>query len=621
LIVVSDIETNRLVDPDKIWCIVCKEYPSGTIHTFRYPDLSGFKEFVSKVTTWVFHNGIDFDVRQISRIITIDIPPSDVCDTLILSRLLNYSLEGGHSLDAWGLRLGYPKKPIEDFSTFSEELIERCTGDVEITYKLFSKFKKYLDSPEWQPSIQLEHQAAILALEMSANGFPFDHQGADNLAKQFKDKLDILDKEILDAFPPKCTLVREINPSLTKHGTLHRKDFKWLPCTDGCLDLSPYSADSPFSLVTWEPFNPGSVRQIVDRMNAAGWQPTEKTKKHLQVERALRQCRDKAKRKSLQDELTELQTWGWKVSEQNLLTVPDTAPQATRKLQERLILARRLSTLEEWLNAYNPATKCVHGRFNTIGCWTHRFSHVEPNFANIIANDKPYGPEMRGLWRVEDDEYLIDVDADGIQLRVLAHYIDDPVFTEALVNGRKEDRTDMHSVNQRALGAVCKTREMAKTFIYSWLLGAGAGMTAKVLGCSLSEANAARTNFENFYPGLKSLRRKQIPLDASRGYFLGLDGRKVICDSEHHMLSGYLQNGEAVIMKTAWCIAKENLPDGVRFINFVHDEFVLAAKTEELANEALTICSDAIRQAGEVLKLKCPMKGNGSIGETWAQVH
>lgn len=60
-------------------------------------------------------------------------------------------------------------------------------------------------------------------------------------------------------------------------------------------------------------------------------------------------------------------------------------------------------------------------------------------------------------------------------LRVFGHYINDPVFIQSLISGDKKNGTDLHSLNQRALGVSCKSRDDAKTFIYAWLLGAECG--------------------------------------------------------------------------------------------------------------------------------------------------
>jgi DNA polymerase I len=571
------------------------------------------------------HNGISFDAFHLNRLFSANIDLHTVIDTLVLSRLVNYRIEGGHSLEAWGTRLKAPKGSHSDFSKYSEEMLAYCIQDVEVTYRLWrERLEQYWLSPEWKQAIDLELRCAVLAEEMSREGFPFDHEGAQKLKSELEALVSELDKEIVDAFPPRPVLVREITPLATKHGTINLRDFRWLS-RDGGIDLTPFNPGSPFCLIRFEPFNPGSVKQIVERLNEAGWQPVEKTKKHQEVERSLKTCRDRSTRTRLQASLAELRKTGWKVSEANLATLPATAPEPARKLCQRLLAARRLSTVEEWLGAYRPATGRVHGTFQTLGCWTQRVAHQAPNFANIVSNDKPWGERMRGFWRAPEDQYLVDVDAEGIQLRVLAHYINDPQFTKSLVSGDKKLGTDCHSLNQKALGEVCRSRDTAKTFIYSWLLGAGTAMTAKVLGCSVSEAKKARDNFENFYPGLKELKQNTIPRDADRGYFVGLDGRKVFCESEHHMLSGYLQNGEAVIMKTAWRLAhdeikRRRMPGS--FINFVHDEFVyLCLRATKVAESIKRILCDSIRQAGELLNLNCPMAGNGHIGSNWAQVH
>lgn len=650
MIVVCDIEADALVNPSKIWCIVCEPLDSTERRIWKYPDFEGFTEYASTVDKWVMHNGINYDARQIRRLVDGTFDHFRVVDSLILSRLVDYRLDG-HSLEAWGTRLGYAKDLFDDFSKLTDELVNRCIRDVEINKKLFNQvFRKYYESEEWRPSIDLELTCACLSEEMSDNGFPFDIETAEKLHSEFSFKLGILDKEIIDAFPPKPVLVREITPVGTKHGTIHKKDFRWAVSRDGTIDLSPFSIGAPFSLIEFKEFNPGSTVQIVERMNAAGWEPVEKTKTHIATERELKMCKSRIKRAALQEKLSRLTITGWKVSEKNLETLPEDAPEPAKKLSERLILARRVSVLEEWINAYDKETGSLHPTINTLGCWTHRANHTNPNSANIVSTDKPYGYQLRNLWRItgqgldrrlcdirdgsgqceslggsDPGVLLVDVDAEGIQLRVLAHYMDDEQFINALVNGNEEDQTDVHNLNKRALGPVCVTRKAAKNFIFSWLLGAGVGMTASILKCTAGDAKVARSSFEGFYPGLKSLKSIKVPQDAARGYFVGFDGRKVKCDSEHHMLSGYLQNGEAVVMKTAWVLADEQiraekLP--AKFINFVHDEFVFLTRDGvEVARRTRDIACDAIAEAGNVLKLKCPMAGKGSWGLSWAEIH
>lgn len=648
-IAVADIETNRLINPDRIHLIVVKDLLDSQTHIFRNPqdDPEPFLSYAKTVDQWVFHNGISFDCVHINRLLSdpslSGSPVLDhhrAIDTLVLSRLLNYRIDGGHSLEAWGERLGYPKIHFTNFDELTEDMVTYCVRDVEITERLYNTFRRYLEAEEWQCAIEIEHQCAYYCQVMHENGFWFDIEACRALHSDICQQLEVLDNEIKLAFPPRSRLVREITPSLTKHGTLHLKDFKWLPRDNGGIDLSPYSDGCTFSLIEFEEFNPGSVRQIVERLNEAGWKPTEKTKGHIEAlktyQRAPRNSREK-----LRERLQEFQKWGWTVSEENLATLPPDAPKPARTLTKRLLLDRRRSTLEEWIAAYErSASGRIHGKFSSIGSWTHRLSHSEPNQANIVrivlgpdgttpvtGFDGGYGYEFRSMWRAAPGTCLVDVDAEGIQLRILAHYMGDERFTEALVNGSSKDGTDVHTLNQRALGPVCGSRAIAKTFIYSWLLGAGPGKTASILGCSLSEAKEARDQFLEFYPGLQRVREEIIPRDASRGYFVGIDGRRVRCNSEHLMLSGYLQNGETVLMKKALDIwYKRALDAGLdpkvdfKLVDFVHDEFVVEAM-EGVAQEIMGYMTESIYLAGEFFNLRCPHQGNGHIGYNWAEVH
>lgn len=522
-----------------------------------------------------------------------------------------------------------PKGNFKEFSQYSLEMEKYCIQDVEITYRLFKEFEKYIHSDQWKPSLRLEHDMARICQDMKETGFAFDIQGAEKLHQEIDAKVESLDSELVLSFPARSALIRTVTPKATKHGTISRTDFRWLDVPD----LSPYSVGSQFSLVSFIPFNPGSPKQIVERLNEAGWKPFEKTKGHLQAERELKWCRDKERCRELEDQLQQYRVTGWKVSEDNLRTLPEDAPEASRKLAQRLLLASRRSTLNEWIKAYNPASKRIHGSFHHIGAWTQRMSHSGPNMANIPSGDTEYATEMRTFWTVPPHHLLVGVDAESIQLRILAHYMNDQRFTDALIKGRKEDGTDAHTLNQLALGTdICRSRDDAKTFIYAWLLGAGVDKVANILGCSVAEARIACDNFLQSYPGLQKLKTEQIPYDASRGYFLGLDNRLVLCNNEHLMLAGYLQSGEAIAMKRANVLWRSQLiKEGIPFkqVNFVHDEWQTETTDDRsIAQFIAKTQAESLRITGEELGLNCPLAGSTlnahkqeTIGTNWYQTH
>jgi DNA polymerase-1 len=543
LLVVCDIETDDL-KATKVWVAVCKDIDTGIVNVFERPDLNPepFVAYAKGVTRWIGHSFISFDAPTLSRLVRgVFIDPATVIDTLVVSRLVDYKIAGGHGLEAWGNRVGVPKPYVEDFADFGPHIIQRCIEDVEINHKVFDRLKPYIYSPLWRTAMRLEHQTEIMCRELHLNGFAFDKVKADALLNELTSERDTLEAEFQQLFPPRYRAVREINPGLTKKGTLHRGDFRW--CPDDQLHY--YDAGCPFTLIEPVVFDPASKQQIIDRLWEAGWKPVNKTDGHKDYAKQSRRGNKDP------DKADRFNKYGWKVDDTNLATLPPDAPEGAKKLTRWLHLTGRVNQLKGWCDAYREDTGRIHGRFMGIGAWSGRMSHNNPNMANASSEH-----EYRELWVADEKKLLLGCDAEGIQLRILAHYIDDPVFTEALVKGDKKAGTDAHSLNARALGEVClkwgdQARDRAKTFIYAFVLGAAAAKIAEIFGCSTRDAEAAVAKFIAAYPGLKLLREDRIPRDAARGYFQGFDGRFVKCDSEHLMLAGYLQSGESTIMKYA----------------------------------------------------------------------
>jgi len=79
----------------------------------------------------------------------------------------------------------------------------------------------------------------------------------------------------------------------------------------------------------------------------------------------------------------------------------------------------------------------VRGKVMTLRTITGRMAHAVPNMAQVPAIYSPYGRECRGLWTVDDvSKYrLVGVDASGLELRCLAHYMNDPEYTNIVLTG------------------------------------------------------------------------------------------------------------------------------------------------------------------------------------------
>lgn len=623
--VVIDVEADSLT-PTKIWVVVTKDLSNGEIRKWFFRE--GLKSYLDGAVL-IGHNILWYDVIVLNQLWNLGINPEYCIDTLVVSRLINSWDYSAHGLANWGARLGFPKLEYNNFSKLTDEMVEYCVNDVLLTERIFLFLKKYIEDPRLKWSMQIEHRAAIICREMHDNGFGFDYPSSLKLYDKIKSELEGLSKQIQEAFPPRTTIARTIFPRPTKSGSISRIDFRWITNGASPEELGARVGE-PFHIYETIEFNPASPKQCIERLNEFGWKPTEKTKGHIKAERDLQRAKGKD-RQVLIERLETYKTYGWTVSDENLNTLPPEAPSAAKLLVRHILLTRRLTTLDEWIGAYNSRTGNIHGEINAIGTWTHRASHKNPNTGNIARVTSEFGSEMRELWCAGKGFRQIGCDAEGIQLRILAHYMDDAEFTKALVSGRSEDGTDVHTLNWRKLNGddvpICKDRTTAKTFIYSYLLGASADKTAQIFNCTRSEATAARDRFVNSFPGLQHIRKVLIPADVKRGYFDGVDGRPVMCDSAHHMLAGYLQNGETVVMKLAnWKWREDLIKEGIWFqqMAYVHDEWqtrVLDGLPEEVYEHIGQLQADSIRWAGEELGLKCPLAGSYKIGYTWRDTH
>ena len=463
--VVLDIETDSLT-PKLIHCIVCKDIDTGEVYSWVQKECyTQFPSFAKRPKLIIAHNGIDFDLPVLSNLLGVQFDPGRVVDTLVLSRLLNFKFEGGHSLENWGKRLGFPKHAQPDFSVYSPQMLEYCIQDVQLNHKVYEILSKGI-SPKNQEAVDLEHQIAWVCREMQDNGFGFNKDEADALYVEINKRVEEIDQGLQEAFPPK---IKEV-PLKTK---IRREII---------------------------PFNPSSPKQIVERLEGF-WSPKERT----EVGQA-------------------------KICEANLATLSDEAPEAAKSLVERLLLAGRLRALKQWMDAYNEQTKRIHGRTNSIGTWTHRASHNSPNTGNIatkksikykgkeLANlASSLGERLRGLWQAAPGKLLVGTDADQIQLRIFADYIDDAVFTNALVNGDKKLGTDLHSLHAKLLEV--EARDDSKTWIYAYFLGCGDEKSGFILGGRDRKfGRQKKLEFQERYPGLAKLRKERIPQDAKRGY-------------------------------------------------------------------------------------------------------
>jgi len=651
-IAVSDIETNTLVGSDKLWLCGGKDLKTGEVYKFEkcHEDpiaKAAAIEWYKSLDYIVGHNFVQFDGPELNRLLEPKlIDPKKIIDTLLVSRMINYDIptpKGAkfpHSLQAWGIRLGVYKGDFHDFGNFSDEMVEYWLGDLDTTEALHDHFSKYIYDPDWRKSMRAEHDVQVELVRTKYYGFAFDSNKAQFLLNAVQVQMKQLEEQFQIDFPPKLTLVNTIKYRLKQDGeemasVKKAKERYALTQKDGddllCMD--------------WVDFKPGSPKDRIDALWDAGWKPVDKTKTFQKFDRLSVGDPYGTSIKSMDKEFYSekkkyLQHYGWTVSEDNLSTLPDNAPEGAKALAKWLTLEGRRSSLVEWINQVGNDDR-IHGTINNIGAWTGRCAHKAPNTANIPSafHGKPktaveevknqYDSHLRACWTVPSGSFLVGTDADGIQLRVLADYLwryfDADQYAQAIMEGKKENETDIHNVNKRALGLNHATRDMAKTFIYAWLLGAGVAKTAQILRVNQRQATEARDNFVKSIDGLAQLKNKLIPTVGDQGYFTGYDGRKVIVPSTHKALAGMLQSAESILMKHTllrWTTQARNAGINFKLVGFIHDEYQTEViGTREEAEELGKIQADCMLEVGEDLGFKIPTPGSYDVGNNWLDTH
>ena len=573
---VFDIETDDL-HATKVWCIVAQNPDSGEIFKFPPHKLEEGYQFLTTADRLIGHNIIGFDIPLVEKFGGVDLSNKEVIDTLVLSRLFNPTRDGGHSLETWGYRLGLAKIEFEDYLNYSPQMLEYCVRDVQVNTLVYKALRDESKGFS-KDSIDLEQSVSKIIKQQEVDGFKFDIQASGILLAELREKKQLIEDEVHNTFKPKWVDDKLVTPYIKKDGNLSKRGM-----TDDeyqrCLDTNNFNT---FMRKTLQEFNLGSRKQIGEYLIDFGWKPDRFTPTGQPI-----------------------------VDEKTLSEI--THIHEAKLIADFLLLQKRIAQVDSWVDAVKEDGR-VHGFVIPNGTITGRMAHRNPNMAQVPSIHSPYGKECRACWIVDEGNVLLGVDASGLELRMLAHYMNDENYIKEILDG------DIHTANQNA--AKLKSRNQAKTFIYALMYGAGDEKLGKVVEGNTADGKRAREYFFDNNPAFKSLRDK-VGRAAHKKFLKGLDGRKLYIRNNHAALNTLLQGAGAIVMKKALCILESRLKlSGTphKFVANIHDEWQIEV-SECRAKKVGELAVESIKEAGEHFNLRCPMDGEYKVGRNWSETH
>jgi DNA polymerase I-like protein with 3'-5' exonuclease and polymerase domains len=423
------------------------------------------------------------------------------------------------------------------------------------------------------------------------DGWLFDQEAASFLINVLEKRIRELDEEITTVLPWRVIKGNPVNNPFKRNGELTK------------IAEAYGNVVGPFTRVSFELPNIQSRQQLAEALIKTGWVPTEFTEKGAP-----------------------------RLSEEQLEQL---SGELGGKIAERFTCVKRRATIHGWLqeSLVRGDHRITCGAFS-CGADSRRMTHKNVTSVPKAEAGIFLGSEMRDLFIAPEGYTIVGADAAGIQLRNLAHYMNDDAFTNAIVNGRKEDETDVHSITCKRAGFTPSKlynidgrqgtgRDVGKTINYSLIFRAGNEKMGKVIGGSERDGAKLKKTLLKNMPRYQDLVDRSERVFNERGYVIALDGGKIFPPSAFAALNYLIQGAEAVCMKVA--IAKMmqlwyNKQLDATLLGVWHDETqsqVLIGQ-EQLAGEAF---NQGLQFACRYLSHRCPLVGEWKHGPSWKHTH
>lgn len=622
----GDLEADGLIpEATKVWCGVFKDMNTGELTKFRPRNIQAMLDFMDTIDVLIMHNGIGYDWPLLEKLYGYTFKGKKV-DTLVMSRLLNpkrivpYNCPdkgiGPHSLKAWGYRVGRGKVEHEDWGRFSEEMLHRCTEDVEILELIYRSLLEEAAGGNWKQAFLLSFELFENLQKQESYGWLVDQEHMKFCIRQLTKWIERIDSVIVPKLPMLLEIeeIKEkgeykyVKKPFLKSGKYSESSLKWYASTG--IDGSDSPICGCYSRINFRRTNLDSGQETKEYLLDSGWEPLE-----------------------------------WNTNDDGQRTSPKLSKddpfegiegKIGKLVAKRVQCRHRRSLIEGLIQLIRPDGR-IGSAVNTLAV-TGRATHR--GIVNIPKPSSFYGKQLRQIFTSAEGMTLVGTDSAGNQLRMLAGRMNNPVYTKALIEGKNEDGSDSHSLTQRA--GELESRDVAKNVMYCLIFGGGDPKLAKTAKKPIGSGGDLRNKLYRGLGGLEELVERLTKewketarqrfngkfnrMEYFDGKITGLDGRPITVPSEHQLLVYLLQSDEAIMMSRAYNKMCADLDkkyvwgEDYGVVCFYHDEYTVECRIE-IAEDVKKISEDAIKWAGEFYNISCPHEGQGNIGVNWYAIH
>ncbi len=279
----------------------------------------------------------------------------------------------------------------------------------------------------------------------------------------------------------------------------------------------------------------------------------------------------------------------------------------------------------------DPRTGRVHTTLHQTVTTTGRLASSDPNLQNIPVRSDA-GRIVRRAFVAPDGMALISCDYSQIELRVFAHFTQDPELRRAF-----EANEDIHSATAQRLFGVgpedvtTDMRRRAKTVNFAVIYGQSDFGLSQTLGTPMGEAREFIDRYFRQFPGVKAWTHEVLDQARQNGYVETLFGRRrylpelrssnrnVRLGAERAAVNMPIQGTAADLMKLAMISVAHDIRDNARpwrLLLQVHDELLLEAPADRTGEAAARV-----RELMEgACALSVPLRADAKAGPNWADM-